>query len=196
MVTNLSFFLNSYNDLCPTSTPALNNFRWNRQLTGIPYNLENDQQIQVPIAGTTPNLIPYPFSSVVLSTAASTNSTTTLTITGSTTGIALGQLVVGTGIPAGTVVDAIAGSTVTLSQAATATGTPTVSFYNPASFIYLEADQQVSVIYNNGTPFALNPFEINGSVFPGVYFCNGPVYSLSIVNQGNAVANVFFALMG
>jgi hypothetical protein len=196
MKTNLQFFLNSYNDLCPTSAPSQNNFRWLREINGIPYSLENSQQIQVSSSATTPNLIPYPFSTAVLNTTATTNSTTTLTITGSTTGIAAGQLIVGGSIPVGTIVDSITGSTVTMSQAATGTGSPAVSFYNPASFVYMESDQQISMIYNNGSPVVLNPFEINGMTMPGVFFLNGPVYSLTVTNVTSTTANVFFALMG
>lgn len=196
MTTNFLFFLNTYNDLCPTTAPALNNFKWSRQINGVPYNLENSQQIQVSASTTSSELIPYPFSTPVLSTTSTTNNTNILTITGSTTGIASGQLIVGTGIPVGTTVLSITGSSVTMSDAATASGSPSVIFYAPASFIYLESDQQVSVIYNGGSPMALNPFEINGSVVPGVFFMNGPIYSLTVSNLTTTIANVFFALMG
>lgn len=52
-----------------------------------------------------------------------TSSSVTVTVTGSTAGLAVGQSVAGTGIPASTTVSAISGSTVTLSQNATASGT-------------------------------------------------------------------------
>lgn len=55
-------------------------------------------------------------------TLGTTNSTTTVTITGSTVGIVNGMKVAGTGIVAGTTI-AISGSTVTLSVAATSSGT-------------------------------------------------------------------------
>jgi hypothetical protein len=194
--SNFLFFLNSYNDLCQTSTPALNQFKWSREINGVPYTLSNSQEIQVLPSTTTSEILPYSFSNVAASTAGTTNGTTTLTIIGSTTGIAVGQLIVGTGIPVGTFVDSITGSAVTMSQAATATGSPSVTFYTPASFIYLESDKAVSVIYNNGSPMALNPFEINGLTVSGVFFMNGPVYSITITNSGTATANVFFASMG
>lgn len=195
MTTNFLFFLNTYADLCPTSAPSLSNFRWSREINGVPYNLENSQQIQVSASITTSNIIPYPFSSPVASTTGTTNSTTTLVVS-SATGIAPGQLIVGGGIAPGTTVVSITGTTVIMSLAATASGSPALSFYKPASFVYLESDQQVSVIYNNGSPMALNPFQINGITVPGVFFMNGPVYSLSIDNSSAATANVFFALMG
>ncbi len=56
----------------------------------------------------------------LLSTTATTNSSTSLTSVAATTGIAAGQVITGTGIPAGTYVVSISGSTVTMSQAATA----------------------------------------------------------------------------
>ena len=193
---NFLFFLNSYADFLPTAAPALNQFKWSREINGVPYNLENSQQIQVAASTTSPNVLPYPFSTAVASTATTTNSTVNLTITGSTTGIAAGQLIVGTGIPVGTTVESIVGSAVVMSRAATSTASPTLSFYNPASFIYMESDQEVSVIYNGGSPMALNPFEINGLTMPGVFFMNGPVYSLTITNPGASAANIFFASMG
>lgn len=196
MKTNFLFFLNSYNDLCQTTTPALNQFKWSRQINGVPYTFENSQQIQVLPSDTTSNILPYTFATPAATTATSTNSTATLTVTGSTTGIAANQLIVGSGIPVGTTVLTIVGSTVTMSQPATSSGSPTLSFYTPASFIYMESDQAVSVIYNNGSPMALEPFEINGSTIPGVFFMNGPCYSLTVTNYSTTAANVFFASMG
>lgn len=196
MKTNMLFFLNSYNDLCQTTTPALNNFKWSREINGLPYNLENSQQIQLAAGATSPNMIPYPFSSPVSSTGTITSSSTTLTITGSTTGIVPGQLIVGGGISVGTTVVSITGSTVVMSIAASASGSPALSFYSPASFVYIESDQQAAVIYNNGSPMALNPFQINGLIVPGVFFMNGPVFNLTVENLSASTANIFFAMMG
>jgi hypothetical protein len=193
---NFLFFLNAYSDLCQTSAPALNQFKWSREINGVPYALENSQQIQVLPVTTSSNILPVSFATPVLTTATSTNGTTALTITGSNTGIAANQLIVGTGIPVGTFVNSVTGSAVVMSQAATTTATPTVSFYNPASFIYMESDLAVSVIYNNGSPMAIEPFEINGSTIPGVFFMNGPCYSITVTNPGTTVANIFFASMG
>jgi len=266
MTTNFLFFLNTYGDIVPTTVPALNNFKWSREINGVPYNLENSQQIQIPISGSTSNIIPYPFSTPTNSGSYVVNGTTTMVINSSVAGIAVGNLVVGTPIPAGTTVTAIgttqytftvtsahatvgavysnngqtftvgstivAGTTlvatgaadptasgtltlvsgtgdatiafssftettsITMSQAATSSGTVAISFYAPAAFVYMESDQQVSVIYNNGSPMALNPFQVNGRTVPGVFFMNGPVYSITVTNPSAAVANVFFALMG
>lgn len=61
------------------------------------------------------------------------NGTTTVTVTGATTGISNGMTVQGPGIVVGTTCT-ISGSTVTLSQAATVSGTgKSLSFYNPTS---------------------------------------------------------------
>lgn len=196
MKTNLQFFLNSYNDLCSTTTPSQNNFKWLREINGIPFNIENSQQIQVPISVTTPNLIPYPFSNVVASGNITINGTTTATISGSIPGIIIGQLIVGNGIAPGTTVKNVVGSTLTLSMAATASGVIAVSFYNAASFLYMESDQQVSVIYNNGTAMVMNPFEVNGLLQPAVFFMAGPVHSVTVTNSGTNIANVFLAAMG
>lgn len=266
MRTNLQFFLNSYSDYLPTTTPSRNNFKWLREINGIPFNTENDQQIQVLPGVTTPNIIPYPFSTPTNSGSYTINSTNIVNVTSAPTGIALGNLIVGTGIPIGTTVSfiaatqytltvsaanatagavysnngqtftvtsTIASSTslictgsgnptasgsltlvsgtgdatitfssfiqstlVTMSKAATSSATESISFYFAASFIYMEADQQVSVIYNNGTPFVLNPFQINGLIQPTVFFMGGPIYSLTVTNLSTDTANVFLASMG
>jgi hypothetical protein len=195
MKTNLQFFLNTYADSSTTTTPSQNNFRWLREINGISYNIENDQQIQVPISGTSPNIAPYPFSTATASPSSTLNSTTSVTVA-SPTSISVGQLIVGTGIPVGTTVVSITGSVVVMSQAATTSGVEAVSFYSPASFVYLESDQPVSVIYNNGSPMAINPFLINGRQAPGVFFMNGPCYQLTVKNLGTGIANVFMASMG
>ncbi len=262
--TNFLFFLNSYNDLCQTTTPALNQFKWSRQIDGVPYTLSNSQEIQVLPNTTTSNILPYSFSTPEASTATITNSTNTIGITGPITGIAPGQLIVGAGIPvsafvnsfvnttvftvtsanatagatytnngqtftvsstitAGTTLtttgtgapltsgtltktsgtgdatitfSAFVGPSITMSQPATSSGTPTLTFYQPATFIYMESDQAVTMIYNGGSAMALNPFQINGIIVPGVFFMNGPVYSVTITNSGTKTANVYFASMG
>ncbi len=265
---NLLFFLNAYNDLCQTSTPALSNFQWSRQINGVPYTYENNQQIQVLPGVTTSNIIPYPFSSPTNTGSYSVNSTTTMTVSGSTAGISPGSLIVGSPIPLDTTVVSlgvsqytftitsanattgavysnnsqnftvsstiVAGTTlactgtgtgvptasgtltlvsgtgdatiafsafaestpILMSRAATSTTTTSISFYSPASFIYMESDQDISVIYNNGTAMAINPFQINGSTVPGVFFMNGPAYSLTVTNFSSVAANIFFASMG
>lgn len=264
MKTNFLFFLNSYSDLCQSTTPALNQFKWSRQINGIPFKSENDQQIQILPSITTPNVIPYPFSIPTNTSQGNINSTDVITVTGDPSGIAIGNLVVGSNIPLGTSVidlvnttvftvtsanassgatytnngqtftvvgNLIAGTiltttgtgaplssgtltlasgtgdatiafsafippTVTISQSATSTASESIVYYAPASFIYLESDQQVSVIYNNGTAMVLNPFQINGLTQPAVYFMSGPIYSLTVNNLSTVTANVFFACMG
>lgn len=266
MRTNLQFFLNSYADFLPTTTPSLSNFRWSREINGIPFNTENDQQIQVLPSITTPNIVPYPFSTPTNSGSYTINSTNVMTVTTFPTGIAVGNLIVGAGIPVGTTVLSIAptqysftvspanaivgavysnngqnftvsatvtgsrslictgagdptasgtltlvsgtgdatitfsafteSTSITMSKSATASATETISFYSPAAFIYMEADQQVSVIYNDGTPFVLNPFQVNGLIQPTVFFMGGPIYSITVTNLSTTAANIFFASMG
>src|ERR1019366_4668650 len=108
MKSNFLFFLNSYNDLCPTSVPAVNNFRWSREINGVPYTFENSQQVQVLPSVTTPNLLPYNFSTPANSGSYTINSTTLLVVNGSAAGIAPNQLIVGTSIPVGTYVVSVA----------------------------------------------------------------------------------------
>lgn len=266
MKTNLQFYLNSYADLVPTTAPSRNNFKWLREINGIPFNVENSQQIQVLPAITVGNAIQYPFSTPTNSGTNTLNSTANMTVVGATDGIALGNLIVGNGIPVGTIVVSIgtsqftftvtsanatvgavysngsqnftvsstiaAGTTLVttgsgvpsssgtlilvsgtgdatiafsafteatplvMSQAATVSGSVGISFYAPASFIYLETDQQISVIYNNGEAMVLNPFQVNGITQPAVFFMAGPCYALSVTNMSASTANIFLASMG
>lgn len=193
---NFQVLINAYSDKCQTSTPALSNFKWSRQINGIPFTTENDQQIQVLPGITTQNIVPYPFSNATNSGNATADGTNLLTISGSTTGIAPGNLIVGVDIAVGTTVESILGQVVTMSQPSSGSGTQTATFYFPTSFFYLECDQQVSVIYNNGTPVVLNPIQVNGSIQPAVFMMASPVYSLIITNLSVSTANVFFASVG
>lgn len=192
---NFNFFLNGYNDQCQTSAPSQNNFKWSRVINGVPYNSSISQQIQLSISGSISNFIPNPFSNVVASGNGVLNSTNQVTMT-SVTGIVAGQLVVGTGIPLNTTVVSITDLVVTISNPASVSGTESLSFYNPASFFYFETDQPVSVIYNGGSAVSVNPFQINGTTQPGVYFMSGTAISLSVTNLSDEVANIFIACMG
>lgn len=80
------------------------------------------------------------FPASMLGSAWSTLTGTTTALSTSVTGVTqdaatplvVGMVVDGTGIPIGTTITAISGTTVTLSQAATASGSTTLSFYIPA----------------------------------------------------------------
>jgi hypothetical protein len=122
---NFLFFINSYNDLCQTTTPALSNFKWSREINGVPYNNANSQQIQVPGSSTSANLV-----------------------------------------------------------------------VSPCSFVYLESNVAVSVIYNGGTAVNLVPFQVNGLTQPAVFCIAGAATSLTVTNSGTSVANIFLASMG
>jgi hypothetical protein len=122
---------------------------------------------------------------------------TTLTTTQSGAPLASGTLTLATGTGDATITfSSVVGPSLTMSQAATATGLTTFDFYDPATFLYLESDQPVSMIYNGGSPMAIQPFQINGVTAPGVFFMNGPVYSVTITNPGTVAANIYFASMG
>lgn len=197
MKVNFQFFLNGYADLSQTTTPLLSNFKWTREINGVPFNVENSQQFQVPISNTTVNILPSSFLELEASSTGNINGTTTLTITGVTTGIIPGRLIVGAGIPSDTTVVSITGTSVIMSKAATTTTVGvSINFYLPASFVYLESDQIVSVIYNGGTAMTLNPFQVNGLTQPAVFFMAGAATSLTITNSGTSTANIFFASMG
>src|ERR1035437_6063920 len=124
MKTNLQFFLNTYDDLVPTTAPSKSHFKWLREINGLPFDTENDQQIQILPSITTPNIVPYPFSTPTNSGTNSINSTTTMTVVGPTTGIAVENLIVGSGIPVGTTVQSIGTSqfTSTISSANATSG--------------------------------------------------------------------------
>lgn len=66
-------------------------------------------------------------------TGTTTSGSNQLTGLASTQGIASGMTITGTGIPGGTTVSSIVGTTVTMSANASATGTPTVTFMTPAT---------------------------------------------------------------
>lgn len=125
MKLNFSVFLNSYNDSCQTSTPLQNNFKWTREINGIPFTSENSQMRQI-----------APSATVTL-------------FTGDT-----------------------------------------------KSFLYVDTDATISVIYNGGTAVVVSPFQVNGKLQPGQFMISGAVASLTVANSGTVAANVFFAAMG
>ena len=78
--------------------------------------------------------------------ASGTNSVSTLA---ATAGIAIGQLVTGAGIAANTSVSGISGTTVTLSQNATASSTgATITFFTPTQFTFYDNTQLTSYTGN------------------------------------------------
>jgi hypothetical protein len=84
-------------------------------------NTETKQRLNLTLVGTT---------ALGFETTADTHSNTTLDNVANVTNLAIGWKVEGTGIPAGTTISNIVGSTITLSQAATATATGVdVQFY-------------------------------------------------------------------
>jgi hypothetical protein len=101
--------------------------------TGSLTNLREDLGLTVVTGNTTISTGILPNTTPVLSTTGNTNSTNQLTNLASTTGIAPGQVVMGSGIPTNTTVLSILGTTVTMSAASgtTLTGTA-VSFYQPS----------------------------------------------------------------
>jgi hypothetical protein len=83
-------------------------------------------------------------------TSAVTSGSTTVTLSASNASIRVGQLVTGTGINSfpNTYVSAISGTTLTLSQNATATGTPTLSFFTPHGVVVGGGNNQATGSYS------------------------------------------------
>ena len=78
-----------------------------------------------------------------------TNGSTAVTLSGSNANIKVGQLIAGTGIPFPTTyVAAISGTSLTLSAAATATGTPTLSFFTPHGVVVGGGNNQATGAYS------------------------------------------------
>jgi hypothetical protein len=69
--------------------------------------------------------------SIITTQSATMNGTTAVTLSGSNASIKVGQYIVGTYISGDTYVAAVSGTSLTLSQAASGSGTATLSFYTP-----------------------------------------------------------------
>jgi hypothetical protein len=83
-------------------------------------------------------------------TSSVTSGSTAVTLSGSNASIKVGQLITGTGIQTfpHTYVSAISGTSLTLSQNATATGTPTLSFYTPHGVVVGGGNNQATGSYS------------------------------------------------
>jgi hypothetical protein len=81
-------------------------------------------------------------------TTAVTSGSTAVTLSGSNANIKVGQLINGTGISENTYVAAISGTSLTLSQNATATGTPTLVFLTPHGVVVGGGNNQATGSYS------------------------------------------------
>jgi len=82
-------------------------------------------------------------------TTAVTSGSTAVTLSGSNASIKVGQLITGTGISfPDTYVAAISGTSLTLSKNATATGTPTLSFFTPHGVVVGGGNNQATGAYS------------------------------------------------
>lgn len=91
----------------------------------------------------------------VLSESGTTHSNTTLDGLASVAGLAIGQNVAGSGIPVGTTITAVGASSVTLSQAATASATVTVTFSGATITMSANAtgsNSQETITLTGGSP--------------------------------------------
>jgi hypothetical protein len=77
-----------------------------------------------------------------------TSGSTAVTLSGTNANIKVGQLITGTGIANDTYVAAISGTSLTLSQNANATGTPTLSFFTPHGVVVGGGNNQATGSYS------------------------------------------------
>ena len=77
-----------------------------------------------------------------------TSGSTAVTLSGSNASIKVGQLITGTGINSYTYVAAISGTSLTLSQNASASGTPTLSFFTPHGVVVGGGNNQATGAYS------------------------------------------------
>ncbi len=81
-------------------------------------------------------------------TTAVTSGSTAVTLSASNGSIKVGQLINGTGMSENTYVAAISGTSLTLSQNSTATGTPTLSFFTPHGVVVGGGNNQATGAYS------------------------------------------------
>ena len=110
-------------DLSNLSETTTGNTNTSTLITGNPFILGLQPGLTIAGAGIPANTTIVSTANYVNDTTADTNSSTSLTSVANTAGIAFGQTVAGAGIPTGTTVVSVTGSTVVMSQAATATAT-------------------------------------------------------------------------
>ena len=85
-------------------------------------------------SSSTFRLFPIPSGTIYTEVSATLNSTTTITVAAGQTTISVGMVVSGTGITTGTYVANVNGTTITLSNAATVSGTQTLTFVSTNIF--------------------------------------------------------------
>ena len=108
-----------------------------------------DKYTNTPVAiGVPPGLdTNTAITTTVTPTATTTNTSNVLTALSSTSGLAIGMSATGTGLPANTLVTSFTSTTVTLSNAATANGTVTITFAAPATFLAASTTTSYRVVW-------------------------------------------------
>jgi hypothetical protein len=86
--------------------------------------------------------------SAVTTQSSTMNGTTAVTLSGSNASIKVGQYITGTYIPSFTYVAAVSGTSLTLSQAASGSGTATLSFYTPHGVVVGGGNNQATGSYS------------------------------------------------
>ena len=144
-----------------------------------------------------PGLLDYVDPVLTIDAGGSSSSVSSATVTGSTTvtvavaGLYVGDGVSGTGIPAGTTITAIQTSTITISQAATATGTVTLA-YDRGSSVWLVAmgQQKVQWVFGQNGQMAMAPTRLGDIITPDGGHVTGYISELE-AKPGLQVLNRF-----
>lgn len=67
------------------------------------------------------------------------------------------------------------------------------AYINAKQLVYLESDQDCSMLINGVAAGDIQPIIINNSVFPGVFMRTSIMYSMSVTNNSTSPANLFLA---
>lgn len=207
--TNISINIASYNNglagsnCSSTNNPSQINFKWNRNISGIPSDNVLSQNKTIPVSS----------SSTLFDTSA-TYAGFTGVIAGTSTSVTL------TASEAGTI-----GNSISLAFTGSNTITQTISAWNAAnannqlaltsgdgtqiptvqnlslsgavgfvySFFYFESDSAVTLLINGTISLELNPFVVNGTIFPAPFLINSDIQSVMVTNVSSAnPADIFF----
>jgi len=145
-----------------------------------------------------------PISATVLATTGNiSNNSYSLTSLASTTGLKVGMAISGTGIPAGTYIEAISGSTVTMTQKATASTTGlNVTF----SHVFATGASMQTMIDNLDAAVRMasdlvvpidstsSPYQINPSDSGKVFMVNSPIGAMTFLMYSILTDNLRFTI--
>lgn len=67
------------------------------------------------------------------------------------------------------------------------------AYIDAKQLVYLESDQDCSMLINGVAGGEIQPFIINNSTFPGIFMRSSIMYSMSVTNNSTSPANLFLA---